>query len=423
MSLLPVNNPGMNGMLGYARGQQAAPQQAPRSVQPNYGPQNAILQQYLQQSQQPPKQTSMLDRMLGLYGADPNSHIPEGRKDEARRLGMQLGVQNVQNGGNLSSMQGLTRFLQGMQQAGPAMGLMDQKQAMRDNMLAMAESGQITKPQLQAMLVQSLAMGDIDGARTLAEVIKSMGNDLIATDNPIYDPASGTWVTPPGGGATDDRKYRTGLSHPEGLPGSYQVPLDPRTGEPVWDDALLEAGPQRDPFQRWSSMRKDYEGLIKSPERAARFIQTGINSLAHARNMGEKPTGPEQINALYAFIKAIDPESVVRTGEVDLAASAASLKQRLEGIYDKWLNGESVVIPGDMPNQIEDMLRKLQVNNIRYLNEVRAAQIQGAKQWGVNENAFRDVTQSISAYSDEELTATRLGGDPFDVDEDTEAYF
>lgn len=238
MSLLPVNNPGMSGMLGYAQGQQQRPQQAPR--QQNYGPQNDILRAHLARSMAPQRETSMLDRMLGLYGADPNSHIPEGRQDEARRLGMQLGVQNVQQGQNLSSMQGLTRFLQGMQQAGPVMGAMDQKRAMQERMMAMAQSGQISKQDLQAMLIQSLATGDNESARTLAEVIKSMGDaggdfNTLPPGAQAYDSA-GNLLAENDNSAGNKLRTRAGLVHPEGLPGKYEVDILP-DGTEDWPNA------------------------------------------------------------------------------------------------------------------------------------------------------------------------------------------
>lgn len=70
--------------------------------------------------------------------------------------------------------------------------------------------------------------------------------------------------------------------------------------------------------------------------------------------------GPEDVAALYSFIKLLDPESVVREGEIALARSGMSMPQRLRnaiknavfgGVIDKEFRAEMAIIGKHLAEQ------------------------------------------------------------------------
>lgn len=359
---------------------------------------------------------NVLDRILGLYGADPATHIPEGQRKGALGEGLfQAGLATAMGQGRgheaQSGMQAIGTFMGTMKQTGPRMA--QQQRAAR--LQEMLQSGEMNPQQMQAIMMELIAAGDHEGARAVSEVLKSQQQDdryMKAGDGLLWDKQEGQYIPYDGQGTPEVAGWRTNLEHPQGQAGQYTVPYD-KQGNLLWSMAAKEG---RDPYQqedqtfrREQALRGQYEKGIKGPESAMRFISTGLDAVELARiraGGGDlKLTGPEQINLLYAFIKGIDPESVVRTGEIDLAREAASLRQKIKGYIDKYTAGESVIVPGDMIEHVEQMLAAHKRAQTSYVNERRDDVMAQANRWGMRdaESLFRDATQGVASYSLDEI--------------------
>jgi hypothetical protein len=71
---------------------------------------------------------------------------------------------------------------------------------------------------------------------------------------------------------------------------------------------------------------------------------------------GDNP-GPAQINAMYDFIKSIDPDSVVREGEVRLTQEGQGYMTSLQNIIDK--AHQDQVLPVDFYTQIVNVAQSI----------------------------------------------------------------
>lgn len=368
--------------------------------------------------QQGRRQPNFLDRILGLYGADPATHIPEDQRKQALSRGlMRGGLATVMAGGrghdSLTPGQAIGTMLGTMQQTGPTMAAEGRQAQLRQAL----EQANGNPEVMRQMMMKLIAAGDYEGARSVSEVLKSMTQSqddryIKVGDGLLYDTETQQYI-PWEGRGEEVAGFGQNLAHPEGLPGQYRVPYN-EEGEYDWSKAALEG---EDPYQarerrmnRERQVSEDYEKKVKSAEGAMRFIATGLNAveLARARSGGGdlEISGPEQINLLYAFIKGIDPESVVRTGEIDLAREAASLSDKIQGFIDKWFSGESVIVPGRMIQAVEQMLAAHQEAQRGFISDQREHALGLANRWGIAdaENLVRDPTENITPYTLDEVS-------------------
>lgn len=154
--------------------------------------------------QQEKKGTSFLDRMLGLYGNDPNSHIPAEHRKEARGNAlMGAGINVLANAGAGFQSQGfgeaIGNALQGAHAGAAQYGANLQQQNMQAKLRAIAESG--TPEELQAMMQELIVQGgpeNMKAAQMLAQIISARAGQNLR-DRPlvtspgqtVFNPATG----------------------------------------------------------------------------------------------------------------------------------------------------------------------------------------------------------------------------------------
>lgn len=117
------------------------------------------------------RKPNILDRVLGLYGSDPNTHIPEGQRGEALRRGLrgaassltQAGLQGVP----MSPFERLNVGFEGMAGTGAAMAQEQKKKQLE----ALLMGG--TPADLQMAFRQALAMGDTETAQILGQQLSA----------------------------------------------------------------------------------------------------------------------------------------------------------------------------------------------------------------------------------------------------------
>lgn len=355
-------------------------------------------------------QPSVLDRILGLYGQDPATHIPnpQTRKhilgEGLMNAGIAIGAAGGRGHDSLTPGQVVAQGLNAMRQTGPAYAQKQRMLEQRARIQQAIQDGSLGPQQMQAVMMELIAAGDYEGARAISEVLKSrQGQRPIRMDeDTLYDPINQKWLQDPNAIPNADiQGWRSGLAHPEGQPGTFEVPYDSQ-GNLLWDRAAKEGSTasRMTPSQRWNmerGARTDYlKRLGKNMEESLRLVDVGIR--AGGRAIGGD--GVAQVGLLYSFVKALDPNSVVREGEVRLAQEAASLWQSMRGMYDKWLAGEAVAIPSGVARQMVAYLKRLQDNNIDFANRVRQDTVDNIlSRYGLPAEALPDVTQGYSTYS------------------------
>lgn len=105
--------------------------------------------------------------------------------------------------------------------------------------------------------------------------------------------------------------------------------------------------------------------------------------------------GPAQVELLYSFVRALDPNSVVREGEVALIGKARSLRQRAEGLIAKGTRGDAVVVPPSMVTQMADLIEERTRNIERFAGERQRYYESRARRSGIDpEGLFEGLTPS-----------------------------
>lgn len=105
-------------------------------------------------------------------------------------------------------------------------------------------------------------------------------------------------------------------------------------------------------FRRMATLADDYYQRTKVYRDAHRSLSGGVSKAEQAA----KGNGAAQVQMLYAFIKAFDPTSVVREGEIALAQRAAPIWTRAKAYADQIAQNKAVLIPPLVVNQMRDLM-------------------------------------------------------------------
>lgn len=124
------------------------------------------------------------------------------------------------------------------------------------------------------------------------------------------------------------------------------------------------------------SFQNDYRAATKAPYARA----TAYNSMMEA---SRNPSAKGDLTMVYSFIKALDPESVVREGEIDLVNANRNIPDRVKGYAQRLATGQSL-----LPNERQDLIE--QARSLSFTD-------------------YKRSRNDIKAYRD---NAARLGLDP-----------
>ena len=109
-----------------------------------------------------------------------------------------------------------------------------------------------------------------------------------------------------------------------------------RTGEARPAAGESASGPWKDPKQKADVE----EGLRKEVTAAAKDYQTISSSYNTIKQLASKPSAAADMSMIFAFMKILDPASVVREGEFANAQNAAGVPDRVTNLYNRILSGE-----------------------------------------------------------------------------------
>ena len=296
-----------------------------------------------QQAPQQQRKPNLLDRILGLYGADPASHIPQEQRGSALSRGLrEAGIATAMAGGrghdSLTTGQALATFLGTMQGTGARMGA-ENKDRTTQALLDKLASGEMNKEQLQAIFGQLIAAGRVDEARSVAEVLKSMQGQ---------------------------ERNRPNLQRMEyALPGSTQALMgsyDPASGR-IYDQqgALVPdarpkppAAPAEKPdWYHINMISDDFERAAKAGgiQEIADFYATGTRGYAQQSAFGD-------VAMIQAVARMMDPNSVVRQSEFAAWADRAGLPQMAEKALTK-ATEEGVLLTPDQRDELYDLMNNI----------------------------------------------------------------
>lgn len=169
----------------------------------------------------------------------------------------------------------------------------------------------------RGMMMELLQAGDTEGAGKISEWLKSVEGQL---NKPPVKP----WEI--------DRGGKTEIRHPDGrteLLDKFPNARDPNA--PASADLLRE---QR-MFDRTNRLQDDFRNEAKMIAGAADQYRTLTSNVEAAK----KGIPQAQIAMVFAFMKTLDPGSVVREGEYATAANAAGVPERVRNQYNKVVDG------------------------------------------------------------------------------------
>jgi len=109
---------------------------------------------------------------------------------------------------------------------------------------------------------------------------------------------------------------------------------DPLTGEVTAEDvAGFRAKPEEvDVFKQESDFRKEFNALPQVKDFALR--RTGLNTVLAS---AEDPSAAGDVSLIFAYMKMLDPTSVVREGEFETVQKTASIP---DYVWAKWLQAQ-----------------------------------------------------------------------------------
>lgn len=232
------------------------------------------------------------------------------------------------------------------------------------------ETLQQTGERLTRMLPAFVEIGDLETVGKLTELLKSLqlgqrGEEsfkIVDMDNPVT------------GRVHRYRVFADGT--PEDL-----GPAAPAGSSSLNDQRL---------FNRENALRDDFNREIEPIRDARAFIDQALKSTDLARD-GD---GAAQVQLLYAFVKAMDPTSVVREGEVALARQAQGIYQKAGAFLRQFESGAAIVVPPGLVDQMTRLLEQRVGSYDRQWRAIRDRFVQDARRWGVSPSTFQAVPGS-----------------------------
>ena len=222
---------------------------------------------------------------------------------------------------------------------------------------------------IDTVIPELMQAGDVELVGRLSEIRKSLGNG-----------PAGKVVEPEKidlGGTVIGRDPVTGKEVYR-----YDKTAAPRdTGAGAEQRQALQM--QRD-FQREQQLGDDFN-KDTTPYRQVAYKLRGALDAAPQAKAGDPAS---QINMLYAFVNAMDPQSAVREGEIALAQAATPFWTRARAMLDKYTSGQSVTVPPAMVESMEQLMRRRYEGLEKATNERIKYYSNRGKRWGVQPDSF-----------------------------------
>lgn len=119
--------------------------------------------------------------------------------------------------------------------------------------------------------------------------------------------------------------------------GGRQLLVDKNTGETIRDLGQAGSGGIGDltPAQQTAAFK-----LVDDYEKASGSLPKVISNYNNITAAASNPSAAGDISLIFAYMKMLDPNSVVREGEFATAQNAAGIPTQIQNIWNKSINGE-----------------------------------------------------------------------------------
>lgn len=144
----------------------------------------------------------------------------------------------------------------------------------------------------------------------------------------------------------------------------------------------------KEAFDRSDALWKEYQAA--EPVKSYQLVRNGYERLRTAATQGN---GAGDVSMIFAYMKMLDPTSVVREGEFATAEQTGGVPAQITNLYNKLLNGERLT-PEQRKQFVSaaDGLYQETVQNLEAANTQYGGR---AKQWGVDPTG---IVMSPEAY-------------------------
>lgn len=118
---------------------------------------------------------------------------------------------------------------------------------------------------------------------------------------------------------------------------------------------------------------KDYNTVIGQKNSLDRIVANGVG-------------GPADVNAIFNFMKALDPNSVVRESEYDKAAASGNLFQGVFAKFNGYFKDKGGFLPANVRDEFQNLVnQKLEAQKVAY-NNIAAQTKEIVKRQGLDPN-------------------------------------
>jgi hypothetical protein len=168
--------------------------------------------------------------------------------------------------------------------------------------------------------------------------------------------------------------------------GAGEMLLDPVTYQP------LASGPldDKEAFNREKDLSAQYIGT--DPVKTYQTIRNGYEKI---RSSASLDSGPGDISTIFAYMKMLDPTSVVREGEFATAENSGGVGEQISNLYNRVLSGERLT--PELRKQFmasADQIYKEAAGNLSDINSQYSTRATG---WNVDPSRFIISPESYGA--------------------------
>lgn len=223
--------------------------------------------------------------------------------------------------------------------------------------MALLAPGQYVAAKMNRMMQKPFAVGD---------------------DQTVYDPSSGQWITPPGSSGPTEwtpDKMRKEFNYSDYTPDSVKAAEESR------DPRLLQYDPnnpgnQKNRVEIFNTARLDIEKQLTP-------IRAGMQGIQAAKSLLSIEGGAADYGAIVGYVKALDPTSVAREGEVDSATRAAGYISTINSIAERMKATGGVMGP-EQKAQLNDAINGLSGMFARKYDDVKNYAASYNKEFGID---------------------------------------
>lgn len=150
------------------------------------------------------------------------------------------------------------------------------------------------------------------------------------------------------------------------------------------------------PFDKIGEKTLEFKEKYESDPRITR-VEESLNAARQVMASAAQQSGAGDIATIFQFMKALDPRSVVREGEFQLAEGIGGIFTRLEVLATKAESGQRLT--KEQRQEIVDLTAQLAAQNAAYGNEVRDRERNAYNTMGLN----LDVITGTELFSTPEI--------------------